>query len=242
MQSTRSTWSAYYWWNTLKNSETVFAKKLVTVIKTLRVADIPAPKLIFSPLLRVYLFCVNSVANFTRIFFWTPMFKSRCHAVGRRLFLYGGMPYLAGPLSIRMGDDCRISGKITVTGRSAGHCQPQFILGDNVGIGWQVTIAVGTRVEMGNNVRVAGRCFLAGYPGHPVDAVARAQHRPDEEHQAKDIVLEDNVWLGTGCTVLAGVTIGQGTIVGAGSVVTKSLPAGVIAAGNPARVIKRIED
>jgi acetyltransferase-like isoleucine patch superfamily enzyme len=114
-------------------------------------------------------------------------------------------------------------------------------VGNNVDIGWQTTIAVGRSIEIGNNVRSAGRAFLAGYPGHPIDAAARATGAPDTEDQIGDIVLEDDVWLATGVTVSAGVRIGRGTIVAAGSVVTKDLPPGVLAAGVPARVVRQLQ-
>ena len=55
------------------------------------------------------------------------------------------------------------------------------------------------------------------------------------------VKIGKNVWIGSDCTILPGVTIGDGAIVGAGSVVTKSIPANTIAVGNPARVIKEIE-
>lgn len=58
---------------------------------------------------------------------------------------------------------------------------------------------------------------------------------------AKPITIGDNVWLGSGAIVLAGVTIGENTVVGAGAVVTRDLPANVVAVGNPARVIRTIE-
>ena len=86
---------------------------------------------------------------------------------------------------------------------------------------------------IGNNVRIAGDCYLAGYPGHPVDANARAKGLPDTDDQIGDIVLHDDVWLATGVKVMPGVTIGKGTIVAAGSVVTKDLPDYVLAAGSP---------
>ena len=54
-------------------------------------------------------------------------------------------------------------------------------------------------------------------------------------------MVGDNVWLGGGVVVLPGVTIGDDTVVGAGSVVTRDLPAGVVAVGNPARVIRTVE-
>ena len=70
----------------------------------------------------------------------------------------------------------------------------------------------------------------------------RALGKPDEDSQVGDIILEDDVWLATGVKVMPGVTIGRGTIVAAGSAVTKNLPRFVLAAGVPAKVIKSIED
>ena len=90
-------------------------------------------------------------------------------------------------------------------------------------------------------MRIAGRAFLAGYPGHPLNAQDRAAGCPDTDDQIGDIVLEDDVWLGTGVSVMAGVTIGKGTVVAAGSVVTRSLPPGVVAAGMPARIVRTLE-
>ena len=118
--------------------------------------------------------------------------------------------------------------------------QPRLEIGDNVDVGWQTTIAAGRTVRLGHNVRIAGRAFLAGYPGHPLDPEDRANGLPDTDEQIGDIVLEDDVWLATGVTVCAGVTIGQGSVIAAGSVVTKDIPPGVLAGGVPARVIKEI--
>ncbi len=69
---------------------------------------------------------------------------------------------------------------------------------------------------------------------HPLDPATR---RTGLE-LARPVTIGDNVWLGGGAIVTPGVTIGDGTVVGAGSVVTRSLPAGVVAAGNPARIIR----
>jgi maltose O-acetyltransferase len=71
---------------------------------------------------------------------------------------------------------------------------------------------------------------------HPVDP----QPRRDGWESGRPIVLGDNVWLGGGAIVCPGVTIGESTVVGAGAVVTRDLPAGVVAAGVPARVLREI--
>ena len=117
---------------------------------------------------------------------------------------------------------------------------PLLTIGSNVDIGWMTTIAVGSQVKIGNNVRIAGRTLLAGYPGHPINAEARAQGLPETDDQVGDIILEDDVWLATGVSVMAGVQIGQGTIVAAGSIVTKDLPPMVLAGGTPAQVIRSL--
>lgn len=90
-------------------------------------------------------------------------------------------------------------------------------------------ITIGDDCQLGPNVQLLT-------PLHPVDPGPRR----DKWEAAKPITLEDNVWLGGGVIVLPGVTIGENTVVGAGSVVTKSLPANVVAVGSPARVIREI--
>jgi maltose O-acetyltransferase len=73
-------------------------------------------------------------------------------------------------------------------------------------------------------------------PTHPVEPEPR---RAGWE-AAKPIVIGDNVWLGGGAIVLAGVTIGADSVVGAGAVVTRDVPPGVVVVGNPARVLRPV--
>lgn len=90
-------------------------------------------------------------------------------------------------------------------------------------------ITIGEDVLLGPNVQLLT-------PSHPLEAAARRE----KWETGLPITIEDNVWLGGGVIVVPGVTIGKDTVVGAGSVVTKDLPAGVLAVGNPARVIRRL--
>ncbi len=88
-------------------------------------------------------------------------------------------------------------------------------------------ITIGDDCQIGPNVQLLT-------PTHPVDP----QPRRDKLEAAQPITIGDNVWLGGGVIVCPGVRIGENTVVGAGAVVTRDLPANVVAVGNPARVIR----
>ncbi|MEZ5843425.1 MAG: acyltransferase [Hyphomicrobiaceae bacterium] len=218
------------------------ARLLYSAVITLRHASIPVVPVLHRSLYVMHLSIGAALSAATRILWYTPLFQSRLVRPAARLNLYGGIPLVTGPLDIEIGPDCRISAASTFSGRTATTGTPRLVIGGNVDIGWQTTVAVGRKVFIGDNVRIAGRAFLAGYPGHPIDALARATGLPDTEDQIGDIVLEDDVWLATGVTVLGGVTIGRGTIVAAGSVVTRDLPPFVLAAGAPARPIRPLAE
>jgi len=224
----------------VKTDDHQLARAIKAVHTQLHFFEVPAVGLIYRPIKAIHHLITELMSSFTRVFYWTPMFKTRLHKGGKQLYLYTGMPLVQGSLEISMGAKCRLSGQTTLSGRWCGKETPQLLIGDNVGIAWQTTIAVGSKVIIGNNVRIAGRCFLAGYPGHPIDPIARAKGLPDTDDQVGDIVLENDVWLGSGVTVMKGVTIGEGTIVASGSVVTSDLPPFVMAAGMPAKVIKQL--
>ena len=91
------------------------------------------------------------------------------------------------------------------------------------------SIAIGDDVQIGPNVQLLT-------PTHPIDPDARRA----KWGAAEPIAIEANVWLGGGVIVLPGVTIGENTVVGAGSIVTKDLHPNVVAAGNPARVVRSL--
>jgi maltose O-acetyltransferase len=91
------------------------------------------------------------------------------------------------------------------------------------------SIEIGDDVQIGPNVQLLT-------PTHPLEPDARRA----KWEAAEPIAIEGNVWLGGGVIVLPGVTIGENTVVGAGSIVTKDLPPNVVAAGNPARVVRSL--
>lgn len=76
---------------------------------------------------------------------------------------------------------------------------------------------------------------------HSLDPKVRQTNRDLKERKSAPVIIEENVFIGAHCTILKGVTIGKNSIIGAGSVVTKSVPANEIWAGNPAKFIRKIE-
>lgn len=107
----------------------------------------------------------------------------------------------------------------------------RMTVGDRTFVNFNLTaldvapITIGADCQIGPNVQLLT-------PTHPIDPVLRRA----KLEGAEPITIGDNVWLGGGVTVCPGVTIGDDTVVGAGAVVTRDLPAGVVAVGNPARV------
>ena len=89
----------------------------------------------------------------------------------------------------------------------------------------------------GDNVFIAPNCVFST-AGHAIDSEQRSRGL----EIALPITVGDNVWIGTNVSVLPGVTIGNNTIIGAGSIVNKNIPEGVIAAGNPCKVIRKITE
>jgi acetyltransferase-like isoleucine patch superfamily enzyme len=224
----------------VKRRDSPLSRLAYAAAKQARGVRVPVIRPLHRALYTLHLAIASGVAECGRVLWWTPLFASRIETSAPGLYLYSGMPQVLGPLRLMLGRDCRVSGRSTFIGRTDSQPEPVLRIGSNVDIGWQTTIAVGTVVEIGNNVRLAGRCMLAGFPGHPLDAAARAAGAADTPDQIGAIVLEDDVWLATGVTVLGGVRIGRGTVVATGSVVTRDLPDGVLAAGVPARIIRHL--
>ncbi|WP_461535951.1 acyltransferase [Spongorhabdus nitratireducens] len=224
----------------LKAGNSPFARLIFKLIKTITNPQFPVIRPVHGLLYHLHRFITEFISNLGRILYWTPIFKTRLTNNPGNLNLYSGMPLLLGPLKITMGDNCRVSGHSTISGRGSNKTKPELVIGNNVGISWQNEIFVGNRVEIGDNVRLAVKVRIVGYPGHPVDHEARAQGLPDTDDQVGDIIIGNNAWLAAGVTVMGNVTIGEGTIVATNSVVTKDLPPHVLAGGIPAKVIKKL--
>ena len=123
-------------------------------------------------------------------------------------------------------------------------CGKHIFIGEKTIINDNCTMMDENHIHIGNRVLIATNVQFYTAT-HPVDFEERFVNDWDENSgelffktKALPITVEDNVWIGGGCIILAGVTIGNGSVIGAGSVVTKSIPANCVAVGNPCRVIR----
>ncbi|WP_224746175.1 DapH/DapD/GlmU-related protein [Mucilaginibacter glaciei] len=118
-----------------------------------------------------------------------------------------------------------------------------LLFGTNIQVNDHVHITAMSSVVLGNNVLIASNVYISdsthgSYAGDAADSDPLSIPK-DRLYSVNSVTIGDNVWLGEKVSVLPGVTIGSGTIVGANAVVTKSLPANVIAVGIPAKPIKK---
>lgn len=118
-----------------------------------------------------------------------------------------------------------------------------LLFGNNIQINDFVHISAGDKIVIGNNVLIASKVFISdithgSYAGDEFDSSPLSIPQ-ERQLSAKAITIEDNVWIGEFVSILPGVTIGKGSIIGSNSVVSKDIPANVIAVGTPAKPVKK---
>lgn len=111
-------------------------------------------------------------------------------------------------------------------------------IGNNVGMS-STRLWIHESARIGNNVKIGGCVLITDTDAHPMDYMIR--RCSNEGTKSAPVVIEDDVWIGAHCIILKGVTIGARSVIGVGSVVTKSIPVDCVAAGNPCRVIKNLK-
>lgn len=118
----------------------------------------------------------------------------------------------------------------------ARHADSKVIIGNNVAINNAFSAIAFSNIIIGDNVLIGVNCSLIDNDGHHLDFDKRNSGTP----KSAAINIGENVFLGSDVTILKGVTIGKNAVIGNGSVVTKNIPDNVIAAGNPAKIIRNL--
>lgn len=147
-------------------------------------------------------------------------------------------------LSVRFDQDngiCEIGGNDATVSYYQGHIRvgidSHVLIGKNVSATnpMQISAVEGTTISIGDDVMVAGSVKIRGDDGHPIFDVRTGKRI----NFAQDIKIGNHVWLGLESIIFGGAEIGDGSVVGARSVVTKKFPNNVIVAGQPAKIIRR---
>lgn len=152
------------------------------------------------------------------------LYKPKFNKSGKLLRVEKGVRVMKNNGTITIGDKVLLHRYVKLSAYGG-----RIEIGNNSYIGDRTEIHAGEAVKIGNNVNIAWDCNILDRDYHAFNG---------DSEVVKPVVIEDHVWIGVRSIILKGVTIGEGAVVAAGSVVTRDVPAGCLVAGNPAKVIK----
>jgi acetyltransferase-like isoleucine patch superfamily enzyme len=186
------------------------------------------------------MFCIIHKASFVLRFRYYNRIISminrwRYVAMGMKVGNGTGLPkiYITWPHQVALGSRCRLEHDIVFKYDGIWRPGPKINIGNNVFIGYGSEFNIRVGIEIGNDCLIAsGSKFIDHDHGIDKNELMRKQHGPESS-----IKIADDVWIGCNVTVLKGVEIGKGAVVGANAVVTKSIPSYEIWAGVPAKKI-----
>jgi acetyltransferase-like isoleucine patch superfamily enzyme len=207
----------------------------------LRHFALPAPRAVVVVALWIFLAIRSVWYFFMRVFVCEPLFKAYCRSYGKRLHTGVFVHFVQGAGDIICGDDVTIDGKCSIFFASRFADSPCLEIGSRTGIGHNCAFVVARSIRIGDNCRIASDVWMFDSNGHPSDPASRLRSDPPQESDIRPIVIGNNVWLGSRTTIFPGVTIGDGSIVANGAVVTTNVPAYTVVAGNPARRVSNLQ-
>ncbi len=177
-----------------------------------------------------------SKLRLVRLRFWTLVYRPFLASCGDRARL-GKVEQMTNPHRISLGKSTVIyaGARLDVIGPPVHRELGSLTIGDGTSIEPNVHIGAATDMVIGRNVVLASSVYITDHDHGYNDGEVSALNQPLEVQR---VTIEDNVWIGERGVVLKGVTIGHHSIVGANSVVTRSIPPFSIAVGSPARVVR----
>lgn len=184
--------------------------------------------------------------------FWLRKLHARYESWWAHYFLFPQFDHIGVGTHVKKPWNVEISGaNVTVGDHLHLICEkrtttrfcvwPQEGIAGKITIGDHVLLSPGIQLIAARAITIADNCMLAGHVYISDSDWHGLYDRTAQPDSAAPVVLEENSWIGYGATILKGVTIGRNSVVGAGAVVSSSVPAHTVVAGNPAREVKKLD-
>jgi acetyltransferase-like isoleucine patch superfamily enzyme len=180
-----------------------------------------------------------------RNYFYTGLISYWFNHFGKSCICIYPIQSLVGSKYINIGDNVIFNENIVLTAWDNYYGQqfsPQITIGNGSNIGGYSKITAINKITIGNDVLIGRNVLITDHVhGHSLRELLDIPPSKRNLYSRGHVIIEDNVWLGEKVSVLPGVTIGKGSIIGANAVVTKNIPAYCIACGIPAKIIKTMD-
>lgn len=224
----------------IRRGETPFYRRLRDFAKAVLASRLPLPDFV-KPLLRLFYTIHQTIKHCflwsVRFFYFEPLFRGRCVSFGKRVFV-SRLPLVSGQTRVYVGDDVNFFGKTSIfSGRIFD--APRLVIGNRVDVGHDVVFVVNKEIIIDDDVNIATGVRFMDTDAHPRDASERIADRPPPSDEIKPVRICRYAWIGQNSFILKGVTVGEGAVVGVGSVVVSDVPPYSVVMGNPARVIMK---
>jgi acetyltransferase-like isoleucine patch superfamily enzyme len=171
--------------------------------------------------------------------YYTFSFKKKFSSIKGKPYAWGIWNIVVYGPNISLGEKVLIAAadgyKTTLTTIKKGNHEGRITIGDNVLIMNGVRLSSASEIRIGDGCMLANFCYIMDADWHDV------YDRTSSPGKTAPVILENGVWVGDSAIICKGVTIGENSIIGAGSVVAKNIPPNVIAAGNPVKVLKKLD-
>jgi acetyltransferase-like isoleucine patch superfamily enzyme len=170
---------------------------------------------------------------YLRFLFWKMVLEINGGGIGKNAKIYESVKLFSRRgFPIRIGDNISIEKGVVMSTSEGG----KIHIGNNVYIGEYSILTSNEEIEIGDNVLISPHNVIVDF-NHIYEDIGQPVNK--QGVIARKITIQEGVWIGSGSKILIGVTVGKGAVVGAGSVVTKDVPAFHVVVGNPAKIIKR---
>ena len=187
---------------------------------------------------------VSRIIRYVRITLYTGWVARDFKRLGKKTTIQPSFSLLIGAENIVIGNNCSIGRNVQLTAwthRREQTFQSEIIIGNNCSINEDSHVTAINSIRIGNNVRI-GKKVLITDNAHGASLPELMDIAPNKRplYSKGPVLIDDNVWIGEKASIMPGVHIGKGSIIGANAVVTKDVPPYSIAAGVPAIIVRRL--